>query len=110
MATASERVDYSEGYRNAAPFPHASIAGYLDRARLGQVNREIEDRSASSEREFYGQARKRSTRDRGQMGPATLSLIDEMNAPSFLRWIEDLTGIPGLVADPGLFGGGVHQI
>ena len=42
--------------------------------------------------------------------PASLRLIaDELNTPRFLAWLSRLTGIPNLMADPGLEGGGLHQ-
>jgi hypothetical protein len=36
-------------------------------------------------------------------------LTDELNAPEFVAWISELTGIPNLMADPMLEGGGLHQ-
>lgn len=35
-------------------------------------------------------------------------LIADLNSPRFLAWLERETGITGLVADPELFGGGIH--
>lgn len=34
----------------------------------------------------------------------------ELNGPEFRAWLSDVTGIPGLLADPELEGGGIHQI
>ena len=36
-------------------------------------------------------------------------VINEMNSPPFLQWLEKVTGIANFVADPELFGGGLHQ-
>lgn len=44
------------------------------------------------------------------MGQTITGLIDEMNAPPFISWLESVTGIVGLQPDPTLFGGGLHQI
>jgi Rps23 Pro-64 3,4-dihydroxylase Tpa1-like proline 4-hydroxylase len=42
--------------------------------------------------------------------PAThAAFFAAVNAPSFLRTLEQLTGIPELLADPELLGGGLHQ-
>lgn len=38
------------------------------------------------------------------------AIIDELNSPRFVRYLSELTGIPGLMADPQLEGGGLHQI
>lgn len=42
--------------------------------------------------------------------PSGRALIDLMNSPEFIEFLEGLTGIKGLVADPALIGGGYHEI
>lgn len=44
-----------------------------------------------------------------QMGPATKLLMGLMRSPSFLSFLQELTGKVGLLADPALWGGGIHQ-
>jgi hypothetical protein len=45
-----------------------------------------------------------------ELFPSSLRAIaDELNTPRFLTWLSGLTGIPNLVADPSLEGGGLHQ-
>lgn len=44
------------------------------------------------------------------MGWATRSLIAELNSAEFLQFLEALTGIEGLIADPYYEGGGIHEI
>jgi hypothetical protein len=41
--------------------------------------------------------------------PLLRAVTDELNSPSFLAWLSGLTGLPDLLADPGLDGGGPHQ-
>jgi 2OG-Fe(II) oxygenase superfamily len=41
--------------------------------------------------------------------PALGAVTDELNSPEFARWVSELTGIPNLMADPTLEGGGLHQ-
>jgi hypothetical protein len=36
-------------------------------------------------------------------------VVDELNSPAFVRWLSKLTGIPNLVSDDMLEGGGLHQ-
>jgi len=45
-----------------------------------------------------------------KMGSATRSLIEYMNSPTMLSFLEDVTGIYGLQSDPLLYGGGLHKI
>jgi Rps23 Pro-64 3,4-dihydroxylase Tpa1-like proline 4-hydroxylase len=44
------------------------------------------------------------------IGPETSRLINFLNSGEFLTYLEKLTGISGLLADPSYFGGGLHKI
>jgi Rps23 Pro-64 3,4-dihydroxylase Tpa1-like proline 4-hydroxylase len=44
------------------------------------------------------------------MPAAAVKIIRVASRPEFLLWLEELTGIKGLVPDPYLKGGGVHRI
>ena len=47
--------------------------------------------------------------DRHRFPPDVGAVVDELNSPSFVEFLEALTGIRGLLADAGLMGGGLHQ-
>jgi Rps23 Pro-64 3,4-dihydroxylase Tpa1-like proline 4-hydroxylase len=102
---------HSETYRSAQPFPHIVIDDVLDAGLLQDILEEFDgmDRSRwhHTERETE---RKSSTEDFQHFGPATRALISQLNAAPFLGFLEQLTGIPGLIADPHLRGGGLHEI
>jgi hypothetical protein len=45
-----------------------------------------------------------------ELFPPTLGAVtDELNSAEFVAWLSELTGIPNLIADPMLEGGGLHQ-
>jgi hypothetical protein len=47
---------------------------------------------------------------RRELFPPVLRVVaEELNAPEFVSWLSELAGIPGLIADPSLEGGGLHQ-
>jgi hypothetical protein len=46
---------------------------------------------------------------RAEFPPFIGALVDELNSPAFAAWLSTLTGIPGLIPDPMLEGGGMHQ-
>ena len=54
--------------------------------------------------------RKYSTEDFQRFGPTTRSVMNQLNAAPFMAFLEKLTGIPGLIPDPHLRGGGLHEI
>jgi hypothetical protein len=41
--------------------------------------------------------------------PALGAVTDELNSPEFVAWVSELTGIPNLMSDAMLEGGGLHQ-
>jgi hypothetical protein len=102
---------HREGYGKARPFPHAVMDDLLPVAFADQVLDEFPapDRGIwwefDSERE-----RKLATKDESSMGEATRHLFAEFNSAAFIDFLEELTGIEGLVPDPHLSGGGLHQI
>jgi hypothetical protein len=44
------------------------------------------------------------------MGHVTRQFVSQLNASAFVDFLEALTGIEGIVPDPHLDGGGLHQI
>jgi Rps23 Pro-64 3,4-dihydroxylase Tpa1-like proline 4-hydroxylase len=102
---------HSDRYRSARPFPHVVLDEFIDPALLGEVLKEFDAMSrdgwhhTDKERE-----RKWSTENVLDLGPQTRQLIFQLNAGPFLTFLERLTGIGGLIADPHLRGGGLHEI
>lgn len=98
-------------YRTAEPFPHFVEDGVFDGSLLDRVVSEFEamDRGGwhCSDRPHE---RKWSSEDPRQLGPFTSALITQLNAGFFVDFLEELTGIRGLVPDPHLRGGGLHEI
>jgi hypothetical protein len=110
MATFAKRLHpLAAHYRNNDPFPHIAIDGHFHLARIRQAAREVTDTATTLSPECYAQQGKRGQTDRNAMGPVTRGLFDELNSPAFLRWLESLTGIDNLIADPALYGGGIHR-
>ncbi len=99
------------GYARADPFPHAVFDGLFDPGVLRAVAAEFPDPESMGERfmDRYEYA-KFTERRWDHFGPATRSLLAELQSGSFLECLTSLTGIPELISDPLLFGGGQHQI
>jgi hypothetical protein len=102
---------HGEAYRRAAPFPHLVHDGLFDPAYLDQVLAEFESMDRGGWRRSEGRhERKWSTEDVLRMGPFTSALIAQLNSSNFIGFLEELSGIAGLVPDPHLRGGGLHEI
>ena len=83
----------------------------FERAIVRRVAREV---AAMDLNTFHGTENrhevKLSTEDDSHFGPATWKLVHSFNSGAFVAFLEVLTGINRLIADPHLRGGGVHVI
>ena len=97
-------------YPQRQPFPHVHLVDFFDADVAARVADDFP--SATSEEwvhwKHYNENKLGLTR-RALFPPSIGQVVDELNAPAFVAWISELTGIEGLVADPGLDGGGLHQ-
>lgn len=100
-----------ETYRNNKPFPHICLEDFIDPDKLIDVVKEFPPPSDNWWK-YENLLEKKFTKDDIHSFPPLLKqLICELQADN--RWIsflEKLTGIHGLIPDPGLNGGGLHQI
>ena len=98
-------------YGAAQPYPHAVMDDFLPEEVLDAVLTEFPRPREADWIAFDDPTqRKLASRDDRVMGPATRQLIAELNSSAFIDFLERLTGIEGLVGDPHLEGGGLHQI
>ena len=99
-----------EQYVTADPFPHAVIEGIFDLDFLRRVAAEFSDPTEMEQLYDLEHERYKSTeRNWANIGPHGRELFGELNSGSFLEAMTALTGIPDLVADAQLEGGGLHQ-
>lgn len=97
-------------YQGASPYPHIVIDEAFAEDRVHDAAVEVRELPVPAERDFYGTRFKRRLSELDEMPAVTRGLVEEMQSQPFLDWLEQVTGIEGLVSDPGLEGGGVHQI
>ena len=99
----------AQRYQGAAPFPHIVIDDFIDPAVLQEVLAEF---PSSDEKQFFDRDQERF---KFQYQPLEVSsgltrnLFAELNSQAFLGFLEELTGIRGLVSDPYFEGGGLHE-
>jgi Rps23 Pro-64 3,4-dihydroxylase Tpa1-like proline 4-hydroxylase len=111
--------DGSKAYQKAVPFPNAVFDDFLPAMTL----RHIVDEFPSPDQAVrwnrievetddgrQAQYNKLHVMDESSFGPYTRQLFWELNSSRFIRFLERLTGIPKLLPDPHLRGGGLHQI
>lgn len=98
-------------YQSAGPFPHIVIDGFFDDQMLRAVLAEFPRPEDDVWRRYRNaDERKLACNDWHQLGPATRTVLSELNAGPFIAFLQALTGIDHLLPDPYLVGGGLHQI
>ncbi len=98
-------------YASAQPFPHIVMDNFLPVWAAEKILAEFPDIHAIDWSKYeHTHAKKLATDDETKMGDFTRSVLHQLNSGIFLNFLEKLTGIEGLVPDPYLWGGGLHQI
>ena len=96
-------------YQDASPFPHIVIEDFLEPSVLQAV---LADFPSSKNKAFFDRDQERL---KFQYSPQEVSsgpvrnLFAELNSQPFLRFLEEMTGIQGLISDPYYEGGGLHE-
>ncbi|MGI4878248.1 MAG: 2OG-Fe(II) oxygenase [Janthinobacterium lividum] len=97
-------------YVAAEPYPHIVIDDFIDADVLRALAAEWP--STGSDKKYYDRAQERlkyEWQPHEVHTPALRSFLAEMNAEPMVRFIEALTGIPKLIADPYYAGAGLHE-
>ena len=103
-----------EQYARADPFPHVVIDDFFPEHVLDALLEEFPDpqgpRGIDWQRFDAGTEKKLASKLEEQLGDRTRKFIWSLNSQVFISFLETLTSVEGLVPDPHLWGGGLHQI
>jgi len=102
---------FAPRFGSAAPFPHIVMDDFLPLETAEGLLREFPGPGDIVWGASYHDTNqlKLACEDENQMGPLTRHLIAQFNSSTFAVFLEGLTGITGLIPDPHLKGGGLHQ-
>lgn len=101
-----------ETYRQAKPFPHIVFDDFLPPDVLNEV---LDQFPSPTDIDWYNrkvsqQPNKLESRHEIQFPELVRHILYQFNSGTFLTFLEELTGIQGLISDPHFFGGGLHSI
>jgi len=97
-------------YESAVPFPHIVMDDFLEPSAAKAAMEEFPPLDPDQWNNYlHTNERKFSNTDPETWGPALRAILNELNSPRFVKFVSDLIGVPGLMADPSLEGGGLHQ-
>jgi Rps23 Pro-64 3,4-dihydroxylase Tpa1-like proline 4-hydroxylase len=102
-------------FRDNEPFPHVVMDDFLPPAVVARLVDEFPAPEAApfEQPDNEHQVRKLGRlqeKDFAGVSPFTRQVLAELNSMAMLDFLEALTGIEGLVADPHFFGGALHQV
>jgi Rps23 Pro-64 3,4-dihydroxylase Tpa1-like proline 4-hydroxylase len=99
----------AQQYQNASPFPHIVIDEFIDGDVLRGV---LADFPSSDHKQFFDRDQERlkfQYQPHESSSGLVRNLFAELNSQAFLGFLEELTGIEGLISDPHFEGGGLHE-
>ena len=107
-------ADKHQEYINASPFPHIVIDNLFDVTTLKSITSEF----PKMQEKMKGKANNKTLNKLSFRQPEKLELFEpltkefclELNSLEFCKFLENLTGIENIQADPYLEGGGPHEI
>ncbi len=99
-------------YACASPFPHVVIDDFLPVNIADAILAEFPEPEEIEWEHAYADRLelKLACEDQAKFGLTTRYVLHELNSSAFMTFLEQLTGIDGLIPDPHFSGGGLHQI
>ena len=97
-------------YRENQPCPHVLLKDFLDSGTVLAMAQQFPTPDSDAWTQYKHANENKLGMPKREFYPAAIgSVTDELNSPEFVAWISELTGIPNLMADSMLEGGGLHQ-
>ena len=97
-------------YRENHPCPHILLENLIDPAEAAEMAAEFPRPTSDAWTQYKHANENKLGMPKRELFPPTIGAVtDELNSPEFVAWVSEVTGIPNLIADPMLEGGGLHQ-
>lgn len=100
----------SRQFRENKPYPHLHLREFLDPDIAAELAAEFPGLETDAWTRYkHPNENKLGLTRRSLFPPLLGEVVDELNSQPFVHWLSQVTGIPGLLADDTLEGGGLHQ-
>jgi len=102
--------EYKAAYNSQEPYPHVVLDSVFDEDILREVIKEF-DISAEKWKNYETKYEKKMQMSADEhFGVVTRIFLHTLNSHPFLNFLEEITGINGLIPDMSYMGGGLHSI
>ena len=99
-----------EKFQNAFPYPHIVFDHFLIEEKAKDILNVFPSLNDIPYYEYNNPLERKYAMDKINIFPIQIqNCLLEFNSPNFLKFLEILTGFQGLISDPYLRGGGIHQ-
>ncbi len=110
-STADKGNELAVKYQSGEPFPHIVIDDFLPSAALEACLEAFPQAPDPKSRAFDAPSERKKTQYNPDFLPSHLrSMFYSFNSRPFIGFLENLTGISGLIPDPYFLGGGFHEL
>jgi hypothetical protein len=108
--TRARAAELHQKFSGAKPFPHVIIDQLFHPDFLAKVLNDFNVGFGDWVHYNTPNEVKRGTRPNAKLGAGSQRYFDVIHRGQFLQFLSAVTGIDGLLPDPSLFGGGLHEI
>lgn len=106
----SNALEIQHEFQHAKPFRHVAIESFLEPAVAEHLLRDFPRFDPTKAINEHGEVGRKAVFERvNGISPAYRDFYRYINSKPFLDAMSELTGIPDLMADEALFGGGTHE-
>ncbi|MEL6420328.1 MAG: 2OG-Fe(II) oxygenase [Pseudomonadota bacterium] len=101
---------FAEAYQSAEPYNHICIDNFLPPDVLERVRADLATLPEAVDSYDRAQEKLKSSYNPERLPFYTKSLFHAFNARPFVLFLEEMTGIKGLIPDPYYVGAGIHKV
>jgi len=100
---------YAEEYQSGKPYHYICIDNFLPLEVAEKVREEAMEQRRKEAEYSSAQEHLKASYNPDTLPLYTRSVFNALNSESFLRFLEEMTGIPNLIPDPYYKGAGIHR-
>lgn len=103
-------TDFCQKFQNALPFKYLSIDNFFDTEVAESLLRDFPSFDAEKAKNEFGYVGKKAVNTEiAKISKSYKELYEYLSSTRFLKEMSALTGIPDLLHDPKMYGGGTHE-
>jgi len=100
----------AEAYQSGQPYPHICIDNFLPPDTLDHVREDLKALPEAESGFARAQENLKTSYNPDRLPEFSRKLFQSLNSRHFLMFLEEMTGISGLIPDPYFIGAGIHRV